>query len=476
MNKNPRKTVGLTKKHQARLERERTQRRYIAIGSIIVLVLVIGIVIYGILDQTVLRATRAVAVVNGEKIRTNSFQAQVRYGRYSIIQNASQTFQFMQYFGSDASSLTQFVGQLQQYQSELVPETAGATVLDNLISDALIRQEAKKRGITVTKAEVDKALEEAFGYYPNGTLTPSPTYEELPTSTLSPLQETLIAPTFTPTPTITPTITATSVITATKPVTPTATPTQTLTPTVTRTPTPTSIYTPTPTNTPTITPTPTPYTLEGYHTVFNTTMSNFLKNYSITEVDIRYVIENNLYHEKVMQAILGEVPHTEQQIWARHILVADEQVAIDIVTRLNNGESFCTLAAELSTDTSNSFTCGDLGWFAKGKMVAEFETVAFGMEIGQISQPVKTTFGWHVIQLISKEDRPLTSSEYQQKRYTLFNDWLTQQRNTANIEKKSYWSENLPTEPSMPTEITDYIQQYTSGQTGSPSNSPGTTR
>ena len=78
-------------------------------------------------------------------------------------------------------------------------------MLEQMIQDKLIRQEAKRRGITVTKAEVDKAIQEAFGYFPNGTPTPEPTLEVQATSTLSPLQMTASAPL--PSPTLTATLT-----------------------------------------------------------------------------------------------------------------------------------------------------------------------------------------------------------------------------------------------------------------------------
>src|SRR5512139_4082529 len=185
MARNPRKkSQAPTKKHLARLERERRQTRYIIIGSVIVLILVLGVIGYGILEQQVLRNLRAVAVVNGDKIPANEFRDYTKYYRYTLIRNAENTYQIASMFGSDPNSLQQFVGQLQGIAAQMDTFQAGETALNNMVDDLLIRQEAAKRGITVSKEEVDQGIEEAMRYFPNGTPTPTQTRETLPTSTL----------------------------------------------------------------------------------------------------------------------------------------------------------------------------------------------------------------------------------------------------------------------------------------------------
>ncbi len=455
MAKNPQKPIYHTKKHLARMERERNQRRLIITVSLAVLALVVLTIGYGILNQTVLQNIRPVAVVNGDKIVTSDFQGLTRYSRYTLVSNASQNYQFAQLFGSDPNTMMSFAQQLQQIQAQLVPNTIGEQTLNRMVEDALIRQEAKRQGITVTQDEIEKSFQAAFQYFPDGTPTPTATIEPILTSTLSPQQLTLIPPTATAT--ITPTVTATPVITVTAEFTaaPEATATATLEPTAV----PTEVANPTATLVPTPAPTATPYTLEGYQEQYNKTVTDFETQYQISEKDLRYVIEAQLYREKVLKTIVGDLPRTSEQVWALHILVADEAAANEVLAKLAAGEEWGALASTYSTDTSNKDTGGDLGWFGKGRMVAEFDTAAFALKVGETSQPVQTQFGFHIIRVLGHEDRPMSDEEYQTAQETEFNKWLTEQRDSSEVEIRDIWMENLPTEPTLPAEITDFINQ-----------------
>ena len=121
-----------------------------------------------------------------------------------------------------------FDNSLQQIAAQLEPATLGQNVLNSLIEDKLIRQEAAKRGITISTDELNKDVERYFTYLPERNPNPNRHPAALPTSTLSPLQMTLVPPTATPTASSTPTIRL-----------PTVTPTLVLTPTQTATPAPT---------------------------------------------------------------------------------------------------------------------------------------------------------------------------------------------------------------------------------------------
>lgn len=85
-----------------------------------------------------------------------------------------------------------------------------------------------------------------------------------------------------------------------------------------------------------------------------------------------------------------------KQVRASHILVNTEQEARNIVAQLQSGKKFAELAKQYSTCPSGA-KGGDLGFFARGSMVPEFEQAAFGMKKGQLSAPVRTPFGYHII-------------------------------------------------------------------------------
>ncbi|HSF80809.1 MAG TPA: peptidylprolyl isomerase [Anaerolineales bacterium] len=460
MAKNPRRQEPIiTKKHLARQEKEALQRRYILIGTIITLVAVVGLIVYGVLSETVIKASQPVAIVNGDQISTRDFQTRTRYIRQQVIGSAINNYQFLQAFGANPELQASFAQQLAQVQVQLEPNLIGQQVIDQMVDEALIQQEAARRGITVTEEEVDKAFQDALGYFPDGTPTSEPTLETKPTSTLSALQLTLLPPTSTPT--------ATPVITTT--VTPTAT--ATLTPTNIATATATEG--PPPSATPTQAPsaTPTEYTLEGYQQTYQDTIDNFKESIDMGEADLRRLLEAQLYREKVQAAILAEldVQPSEEQVWARHILVPDEVLANEILQRLEDGEDFAALAAQYSTDTSNKDQGGDLGWFGRGQMVAEFEEAAYTLEVGEISDPIQTTFGYHIIQVLGHEDRPLSQSEFDTLKQTKFDEWLADLRTNSEVEIRDYWTERVPVEPTLPPEITNFIQQVQQQQAAPPS-------
>ncbi len=85
------------------------------------------------------------------------------------------------------------------------------------------------------------------------------------------------------------------------------------------------------------------------------------------------------------------------KIKCSHILVEKQSQALKIVERIKNGEKFGKLAKDLSIDSGSAKRDGNLGYFTKGKMVKQFEEVAFKLQIGQVSEPVKSEFGYHII-------------------------------------------------------------------------------
>jgi peptidyl-prolyl cis-trans isomerase C len=114
--------------------------------------------------------------------------------------------------------------------------------------------------------------------------------------------------------------------------------------------------------------------------------------------------ERKVYEEAVKQV------KNEEEVHARHILVPTEDEAKAILAQLKGGADFATLAKEKSKDPGAA-EGGDLGYFTKEQMVPEFAEVAFKLGKGQLSDPVKTQFGWHVIKVEDKRIRPTPTFE-----------------------------------------------------------------
>ena len=101
----------------------------------------------------------------------------------------------------------------------------------------------------------------------------------------------------------------------------------------------------------------------------------------------------------------------EQEVSARHILVETEEQAVALKEELDGGADFAELAAEHSLDPGSGARGGDLGYFGRGQMVPPFEEAAFSLEIGTVSDPVQSQFGWHLILVEDRRDRPLPTLE-----------------------------------------------------------------
>jgi len=194
---------------------------------------------------------------------------------------------------------------------------------------------------------------------------------------------------------------------------------------------------PTPSPDPSATPAPqgTPLPTANPYDRLKTALDNLKV---MNETDFRQlIIRPQITSERLQDSFLKEVPATEPQIHARHILLESEEAAKAAKERLDKGEPFDKLAAELSKDSSNKDKAGDLGWFGTGRMTKPFEDAAFGLPVNQISDPVKSDFGWHVIQVLERdENRPLAEEQKTERRGQLFKDWL-EKRKDAGFENNT---------------------------------------
>lgn len=133
-----------------------------------------------------------------------------------------------------------------------------------------------------------------------------------------------------------------------------------------------------------------------------------------------------------------------EQIKASHILVADEKTANKVKQKLNDGADFAELAKEYSTDESTKDSGGELGYFAKGTMVKEFDDAAFGLAVGEVSKPVKTDYGYHIIKVEAKKKAKeanyndskakIKETLLDQKIDSEYTTWLEKKKKSYDIE------------------------------------------
>ncbi|MGH2625560.1 MAG: peptidylprolyl isomerase [Anaerolineales bacterium] len=378
------------KRHIPLAEREQMWRRVLIGGTALVLVFVIGLVGYAIYYEQVLRPRQAVATIDGGTISGAGFLGRYRLRVLDLENQLNSANEMLVVFAGNPEFEGFIRQQINQVSSQLAnPLLLGQQVLDELIEDSLISRELETRGQAITDQEVDQEIERGFGFVREPTATPSGT------------------------------ATATAV--------PTAFPTPTGTPPPSPTPLPTA----------------TPYTREAFESNYADTMGG-LKGRGIREADFRSRIRAQLARERLRSLLESDIPHDEEQVWARHILVGDEWKALEIMDLLQSGGSWEELAARFSLDTGNRDRGGDLGWFPRGEMVAEFEARAFEAEVGQTVGPFHTSFGWHIVEVLGHEVRPLDDARLSQEIDSAFRDWLARRRSEADIQIEGTWVDLLP--------------------------------
>lgn len=148
------------------------------------------------------------------------------------------------------------------------------------------------------------------------------------------------------------------------------------------------------------------------------TFNTLLAQNGLTEDVFKEQIEQNLKVTKILEPSIEitddeiktyfednkESLDTPEQVEASHILVEDEETAKEVKKKLDEGGDFAELAKEYSTDTQTKESGGELGYFPTGQMVEEFDKAAFAMDVDEISDPVKTDYGYHIIKVTGKQE------------------------------------------------------------------------
>ncbi len=428
--------AALTRKQRRHLRRDQVQTRWVLAITAAIILVVVGVIGYGYLNTYFLRVKEPAAVVYGKTITIGQVQEEVRFERMQLVASYNRLIESATTL-LDPTEAAALNSQADVIAASLSDKLALAdSSLQFLIDAEIARDEAGLREITVTDAEVQAAVDDVLGYIPAATLTAMPS----PSKTL----------TFTPTSThtLTPSVTLGG---------PTLTPssTMTLTPTLTQTPTlggtVTATLTPSLTPTTTQVPTATPFTEQAYQKYYTLYIADIERQTGIGEAEYRERIRSELYIEKVRNAVMADVPQTEEQVHLAQLVVGDHQKAVDTLARLQRGESWNALVAEVSTDTATKDKGGDIGWVPMQDPPTDLEKAAFALKVGEVSPVLQIGANtWVILKSLERSPRPMAAEKYAAAQQAAYQEWLTAMRNNTDVvDKKGMPEEMIPSKPSI---------------------------
>ncbi len=410
--KQPRERLQPSRKEQQMTLREREQARRITLIVGAALGVALAILVIGLLYQLVILPASTVAVVGPDKITTRELANRSKYDQQQYQNQLVNILNFQQQIDPTGEQGF-FTSQIQQLQAILSDSEGLANqVLERMIEERVILQAAAEAGVTVSDAEINEKINSVFAQSLGGVTAPeaTATAEALAVAT----------PTPSPTPSPTPTVTLTSTLV--------------LTPTATPLPTPTTVV----------------VTQEAIDTAYQDQLRSVRESTGLTEAQFRQLFVVDLLRAKLLEALGDQMPTTGERVRASHILISLSQdaseeeaqlalaKAISITQRLENGEDFAALAQQYSEDPGSAANGGDLGFFGRGQMVPEFEEAAFALGINEISQPVRSQFGYHIIKKTGED-----AGEPD------FNQWLENRKTATNIERR-LTNARLPKLPAVP--------------------------
>jgi parvulin-like peptidyl-prolyl isomerase len=460
-------------------DRERNRRLYIGVGITVGLALLL--VVVGAVIQYVVRPTSAVVTVGQEQIVTRDFWKRLRFEKVQLEGQLAQMKQLEAQFGQGM-----FSRQIAQLESTLSsPTSLALQVLDRMIDEKVVSQQSASRSITVSEEEIDKALREEIANSRGAVTEPQAT-----STSEAAVDATATAVGWTPTPT--PTVDVSSAITATATPFPTPEPLPTraiisetgfsegmtqLTENLKRagdlslaeyrglikarllaekmqeviasevvTATEEQVHArhiliniqepvPTPTTTLTTTAT-TPLTI-------STPLTSLLSLTTTSELTTSAALSKTV-------GITSTPTLTNPIVYDKNAPLTDEQakaLAEELRQRLLKGEDFAKLAAEYSDDPGSGPNGGDLGWFGKGRMVKPFEDAAFSLPLNQVSEPIKSDFGYHLIEVLEKDmTRQKDEGQLEQERSQAYQSWLQEQKTATPIDRPDDINALLPSD------------------------------
>ena len=324
--------------NRRRHEQQMQRRIYIAIG--IVLALVVIIIAAGVISEFVIKPNKPVAVINSDKISQEAFKRRLRFEQDNLVSQINQYLQFGQQFANGGPN--PFLSQIQPMVNQLAdPGNFAFTVLDKIIEESVVRQLSTQYDATVTPEEVQAEIEKQFGFDRKAAEAAAAQPSDAITNTTPAMTE------------------------------------------------------------------------DEFNQRYQDYVAGFADKGSLTEDEFRQLFATFLIRNKLEQNAPLEFSKTDEAVKVRSILIKP-QPEVPLVKReadalkkitdarkriVDGGEDFATVAKKISEDPGSAPKGGDLGCFGKGQMVPEFEKAAFSLAKGEVSQPVQTDFGYHLIQV-----------------------------------------------------------------------------
>lgn len=412
--KNESLNTRLTRMQESRLVRERRLRRFIIFGSILVGVVTVVLVAAALLQMFVLEPQRAVATAGGQSVTVSQLQKRMRYDQSQVSSQYNRLAQNIAQLQTSNDPSNQFMLQIAQQQLQSIGQQGSAeaiaqTAFTNLIDERLIRQEANKRGITVSPEEVTAELERNFGLY-RQTLTPFPTYTPEPPATATAIPTTTVAGSVASTITVTPL--------------PSATPLQQ----------------------------PTSIAEADYKLLYDRSLESY-KSIGFTDADIRALVENNLYQQRLQKVFADAVPTQAMHYkfdYVRFNSDVDAGKAMDELTRKEITFPALISRTNAITEPQPIGNGGTVDWTPANLVEQQFgKEIADAMAVKALNAPAgpftSTLGGVYVLLPLGREVRPLSESDLQQAQQQAFTDWLSKARNdTALVVKYAEPSTVIP--------------------------------
>ena len=155
-----------------------------------------------------------------------------------------------------------------------------------------------------------------------------------------------------------------------------------------------------------------------------------------TPEEFRETLRDSMITSRVLESITQDLHQPVPHVHARHILVATEAEATAVLNRLNSGEDFAALAAEVSLDDTTARQGGDLGWFTEDQLLEpSLARVAFSLQPNMIAGPIQTMLGYHILQTLEREDRPIAAEQLPEVMQARFENWVNSLVAAATIER-----------------------------------------